>query len=178
MIRRRLEGATLKKQSFETVARVLNDAGVQYILVGGMAVVAHGYGRSTQDINIVIRLRPEDVYATFSALDSLGYSPRVPVTAEQFANAAQRKQWIIEKGMMVLNFHSDRYAQLPVDVFVAEPFDFPTEYDSAMIVKVAGVPVRVLRLDALLRLKRAAGRPQDLADVAELEALRGGPRSG
>lgn len=66
-----------------------------------------------------------------------------------------------------------------MDVFVAEPFDFPTEYDAAMIVQAApGVSVRVLQLRTLLKLKREAGRPQDLADVAELENIQGNPDRG
>lgn len=169
-----LEERALKKHGLENVAKALNDAAVPYILVGGVAVIAHGYGRSTQDVDIVVQLRPDAVRAAFGALATLGYMPRVPVTAEQFADEEQRKRWIAEKGMMVLNFHSDRIAQAPVDMFVAEPFDFQSEYDSAMIVQVGpGIPVRVLRLTTLLRLKREAGRPQDLADVAELEEIHG-----
>ncbi len=166
----------MKKQSFESVVRALNEGGVPFILVGGMAVIAHGYGRSTQDLDLVVRLVPAAVRAAFAALGALGYLPRVPVTAEQLADESQRNRWIAEKGMTVLNFHSDRHAHSPVDVFVAEPFDFQTEYDSAMIVQVApGVPVRVLRLETLLKMKREAGRPQDLADIRELEALREDP---
>lgn len=169
-----LEERALKKHGLENVAKALNDASVPYILVGGVAVIAHGYGRSTQDVDIVVQLRPDAVRAAFSALATLGYTPRVPVTAEQFSDGEQRKRWIAEKGMMVLNFHSDRNAQAPVDMFVSEPFDFQSEYDSAMIVQVGpGIPVRVLRLATLLRLKREAGRPQDLADVAELEEIHG-----
>jgi hypothetical protein len=66
-----------------------------------------------------------------------------------------------------------------VDVFVTEPFDFEEEHRLALVEEVApGVPVRVLRLPALLELKRRAGRPQDLADIAELQLLHGGSEDG
>jgi hypothetical protein len=59
-------------------------------------------------------------------------------------------------------------------VFVTEPFDFSEEYRLAMTEEIApGAPVRILRLESLLRLKREAGRPQDLADIAELRLLHG-----
>lgn len=174
-----IEKADLKKQSFESVVKALNDAGVPFLLVGGMAVIAHGYGRSTQDLDLVVRLRAEAIRATFSALASLGYQPRVPISADQFADEALRKRWISEKGMMVLNFHSDLHPQTPVDVFVTEPFDFDAEYSAAMVSTIApGVSVRVLRLESLLRLKREAGRPQDLADITELGLLHGDPGNG
>jgi hypothetical protein len=40
-----------------------------------------------------------------------------------------------------------------------------------------GLSVRILRLSALLQMKRSAGRPQDLADVDELNLLHGKPSS-
>jgi hypothetical protein len=77
--------------------------------------------------------------------------------------------------MTVLSFHSDEHRETPVDLFVTEPFDFEQEYGSALVEEVApGVPVRILRLEALLELKRAAGRPQDMADIAELRSLHEG----
>lgn len=163
----------MRKSSIESIARALNRANVPFIVVGGLAVVAHGYNRNTQDLDLVIRLEPDSIQRAFGALASLGYRPLVPVTAESFADPAQRARWEVEKGMMVLNFHSDQHRQTPVDLFVREPFDFPSEYDSARVEEVApGVPMRVVRLQTLLALKKAAGRPQDLADIAELEGPR------
>lgn len=164
----------MKRASVESIARALNDAGVQFLVVGGIAVVAHGYGRLTLDVDLVVRLDPESVRGAFRALGGLGYRPLVPVTAEGFADPAQRARWIAEKGMTILNFSSDQHPETRVDVFVSEPFDFADEYRQAVVEEIApGVPLRIVRLAALLRLKQAAARPQDLADIAELRLLHG-----
>jgi predicted nucleotidyltransferase len=164
----------VKRASFEAVARALNAAGVPFLVVGGVAVIAHGYGRLTQDVDLVVRLDAESVRRAFHALGQLGYRPLVPVTADGFADAEQRARWMAEKGMTVLSFHSDLHWETRVDVFVSEPFDFADEYQRALTEEITpGVPVRIVRLEALLRLKRAAGRPQDLADIAELKLLHG-----
>ena len=164
----------MKLASVEAITRALNEAGVPFIVVGGLAVNAHGYGRVTQDIDVVFKLEPATVRAAFRALASLGYAPRVPVTAEGFADPVQRARWIAEKGMTVLNFHSERHRETPVDVFVTEPFDFDSEYGLALVEEVApSVPLRIVRLETLVRLKEDAARPQDLADVAELRSLQG-----
>lgn len=164
----------MKLSSFEAIVRALNDARVPFLLVGGLAVNAHGYGRHTADVDVVIRLQPDAISSAFQALAALGYRPRVPVTAEAFGDPAQRARWASEKGMSVLNFHSDRHRETPIDVFVTEPFDFDDEHRRAVVEDLApGVQVRILRLEALLALKQQAGRPQDLADVAELRLLHG-----
>jgi hypothetical protein len=166
--------ALLKRTSLEAIVRALNAAAVPFVVVGGVAVIAHGYGRLTQDVDLVIRLDPQSVRRAFEALAGLGYRPLVPVSADGFGDAAQRARWIAEKGMTVLNFHSDRHPETRVDLFVSEPFDFETEHRLALVEELApGVPVRIVRLAALLRLKAAAGRPQDLADIAELGLLHG-----
>jgi hypothetical protein len=164
----------VKRASVESLARALNDAGVQFLVVGGLAVVAHGCGRLTLDVDLVVRLDPESVRGAFRALDGLGYRPLVPVTAEAFADPAQRARWIAEKGMTVLNFSSDQHPETRVDVFASEPFDFAEEYRRAVVEEIGpGVPLRIVRLAALLRMKAAAARPQDLADIAELRLLHG-----
>ena len=162
--------------SLEAIFSALTAADVSHIVVGGLAVNAHGYGRLTQDVDLVIRLDPPTIRATFEALASLAYAPRVPITAEMFADRRQRERWIEEKGMRVLNFHSDRHRGTPVDLFVCEPFDFDTEYEAALVEEIApGVPVRIVSLPTLLGLKRAAGRAQDLADIRELSLLHDEP---
>lgn len=143
-------------------------------MVGGLALAAHGYGRLTQAVDIVISLGAQSVRSAFTALGSRGYHLRVPVTPERFADPEQRARWIAEKGMTVLNCHSDPRRDTPVDLFVSEPFDFDDEYAAAVVEHLdPGLPVRFLRLAALIRLKEAAGRLQDLADVAELRLLHG-----
>ncbi len=166
----------MKVESLEAIVRALNSAQVPFIVVGGVAVNAHGYGRLTNDLDIVIRLRPETIAATFTSLAALGYRPLVPISADQFSDAAQRDRWVAEKHMRVLSFASASHRETPVDLFVTEPFDFETEYAHALVQRIAtDAPLRVVSLQGLLRMKRDAGRPQDLADVAELLAVHGGP---
>lgn len=74
--------------------------------------------------------------------------------------------------MQVLNFHSDRHRETPVDIFVTEPFDFEQEYGRALVEEVADdLTVRIVSLESLIRMKATAGRPQDLADIAELRSI-------
>jgi hypothetical protein len=168
----------MRKASFDAIARALNEASVPFVVVGGIAVIHHGYGRATQDIDLVVRLEKEIVVRAFAALAALGYRPAVPVTAEQFADPATRARWRDEKGMKVLKFWSDQHRETPIDVFIDEPFDFAHEYAAAETHEsAAGVMIRVATLATLLAMKRTAGRPQDLADIDELNVLHGGPSS-
>ena len=164
----------MKLASYEAIVRALNSAEVRFIVVGGLAVIAHGYGRVTRDIDLVIQLQPEAITKAFKALESLGYSPRVPISAAQFADPNLRAEWIRDKRMKVLNFHSDVHRETPVDLFITEPFDFEEEYHHALVQEsTPGVAARILRLDSLLRMKAEAGRGQDLADIDELNLLYG-----
>jgi len=57
-----------------------------------------------------------------------------------------------------------------VDVFVAEPFPFDEEYARALQKELSGgIVVRFVSLQTLLRMKKEAGRPQDLFDIEELK---------
>ncbi len=148
-------------------------------MVGGLAVIAHGVPRFTWDIDLVVKLEPGAVERAFAALASLGYQPAVPVTAKGFGDPEQRKRWIEEKGMTVLNFQSDAHRETPIDLFVTEPFDFDRELEAANVEELAaGASARILRLEALIELKRLAGRPQDLADISELMRLHRGGDDG
>lgn len=162
----------MKLHSVEAAIRTLNEAGVRYLVAGGLAVNAHGYGRATFDIDLVVELAPESVRRLFGALATLDYLPLVPVTADGFGDPAVRERWIAEKGMVVLQFWSDQHRETRVDVFVREPFDFETEYRKAYVAEVApGVPVRFVALQTLIQMKEAAGRAKDLDDLDHLRWL-------
>ncbi|WP_147653256.1 hypothetical protein [Vulcaniibacterium gelatinicum] len=159
----------MKLDAFEAVARALNDAGVRYLVAGGLAVNAHGYLRFTADIDLVIALDANNIVAAFAALAKIGYQPAVPISAQQFASAEQRRHWYEDKGMRVLNFFSNFHPETSVDVFVYEPFDFRQEYEASMQGEIApGLPARFVSIPTLIRMKEVAGRPRDLDDIQHL----------
>lgn len=164
----------MKLTSFESIVHTLNEASVRYLVVGGLAVNAHGYGRSTFDVDLVIQLLPENIERAFYALGAIGYKPQQPIAAVDFSNCETRERWRREKGMLVLKFWSDLHHETPLDVFVYEPFDFNSEWEKAFEQDLGeGLTVSFVRLETLEAMKREAGRPKDLADLDELALLYG-----
>jgi len=162
----------MEVRSIEAIARALNDAGVQYLIVGGLAVNAHGYERLTRDVDLVIGLRPENITKGLYALMSVGYRMIIPVTPEEFADAERRETWRIEKNMIVLQLWSDEHRRTPIDVFVYEPFDFDREFAAAKHEIVFGsVNAPIVSYETLLAMKQQAGRDRDLIDIEKLRKL-------
>ena len=167
----------MKLASIAMVLGALNEANVRALVVGGLAVNAHGYLRYTKDADLAVELLPENIHRAFRAFAGLGYQPRVPITAEQFADPVLRASWIRDKGMKVLQFASDAHRETPIDVFVIEPFDFDEEYRRALsgpieILAQAPVLARYVAIPTLIAMKQAAGRPQDLDDIQHLRWLQ------
>lgn len=163
----------MELRSVEAVAGALSAAGVRYLIVGGLAVNAHGYLRATRDLDVVIQLEPENLRRGLDCLFDIGYRLAIPVSVEDFADAAKREAWRVEKGMIVLKLWSDDHRRTPIDVFVYEPFDFDREFDRAFLDELSpGLFARVVAREALIDMKLAAGRPQDLQDIEELRRVQ------
>lgn len=160
-------------RSLEAIFSALNEASARYIVVGGLAVNVHGYERLTRDLDLVIGLEEHNISRALRALFAIGYQPAIPLTVDEFANAANRDRWQREKNMIVLKLWSDLHRRTPIDVFIQEPFDFEAEDKLAERMELApGLVVPFVTCGTLLSMKRAAGRPQDLADIAAIEELR------
>lgn len=142
----------------------LDRHGVDYLTIGAFAVIAHGYVRATADIDLVARQDEDNLSrlaAAFAELaarlrgvdaELLDIDPTDPVT---LANGAS------------FTLQTDAG---PVDYLNDVPG--AASYDDmrrrAIDAQAAGVPVRVVSLADLIRMKRASGRPQDLLDIAQL----------
>ena len=151
----------MEVRSIEAIVRALNAAEVQYLIVGGLAVNAHGYERLTVDVDLVIGLQPENIIRGLRALAEVDYHTSVPVTPEQFADPLLRDEWRREKGMVVLKLWSDSHRRTPLDVFIYEPFDFRLEYERASFQAVAGderAPVLAYHIALGNETRRLAGR--------------------
>ena len=157
--------------AIETVLTALNAAHVRYLIAGGVAVVLHGHLRATADLDLIVQLSPENALDAVRALESLDFRPIAPVPAAMFADVEARRNWVEDKGMTVFGLWSDRFPGLEVDLFASEPLDFDAAYARAVRVQLSTTFATVVGLEDLVALKKAAGRPVDLADIDALRAL-------
>jgi len=168
----------MKLADVEAILRALNDAEARYLIVGGLAVVAHGYVRATVDLDIVLNLERDNTLRAMKALGEIGYRPLVPVDAADFANEELRRKWISEKNMVVFQMRNPDRESTRLDLFVKEPFGFSDELAQARWENVAGIKAPVLRLERLLQMKQESGRPQDLADIEQLQLIADNRKNG
>jgi predicted nucleotidyltransferase len=157
--------------NIERVLGALNEAAVRYLIVGGVAVVLHGYLRTTGDLDLVVQLETENLRRALGALKGLGFEPTAPVSMEAFADRATRESWMREKNMVVFSLWHPQRPGFQVDLFAAEPFDFAEVFSRAVRVPLEMTSATVISAPDLIALKRRAGRSQDLADIDALEKL-------
>jgi hypothetical protein len=155
----------------EWVLAPLERAGVRYLVVGGVAVVLHGYLRTTLDLDLVVQLEQDNLERALTALQDLGFQPRVPVPLKAFADPQIRESWRREKNMTVFSLWHPDHPGFALDLFVQEPFDFDAAYGRALSVPLQDVRVTVVALEDLVAMKRAAGRARDLEDIEALLEL-------
>jgi hypothetical protein len=138
----------------------LDATGRPSMIIGGVAVIAHGFARFTADIDATIAIELSELPKLTRAARRFGFKPRIE-NAERFAR----------ENLVLLLEHSP--TRTPADISIAlQPF----EMDAAMRaehVDFDGVQIRVPPLTSLIVYKMLASRPQDLQDVSAL--LKTGP---
>lgn len=157
---------------FEPVFSALNEAGVRYVVVGGLAVVLHGHLRLTADVDIVLDLEPVAARKAMEALKAIGLKARAPVDPAAFADPVQRESWIADKGMTVFSLYSQANPLLVLDLFVRDPIPFEDLWSRSKTIDLGGARIHVASIDDLIAMKRAVARPHDLSDIEALEALK------
>jgi len=140
---------------FTGFLQLLNDNQVRYLVTGGYAVAVHGYPRYTKDLDIWIDLSRDNAQKLIAALDEFG-----------FASLNLAEQDFFEPGTVIqLGYPPNRIDLLTTITGV----DFSNCFESRIVVRVGDVDVNFISLDNLRKNKRAVGRPQDLADLDNLE---------
>lgn len=151
--------------SLEEVARLLQSQGVRFIVIGGWAAIIHGAARSTNDVDVVYARDPENI--------------------RNLANAMQPQQPYLRGAPPGLPFHWDEKTiqgglnfTLTTNVGDLDLLGEVTgggTYEELLPftqeVTAFGITLRVVTLERLIQLKRAAGRPKDLEVISELQAL-------
>ncbi len=163
----------------ERVMRTLDQHGVKYVLIGGLAAEAHGSQRVTFDIDIVPRADDENLGRLARALETLDGKVIHTVLRDEdsWEIHIERPSWSPQVFLENPFLHVRTQAG-DVDVLIA-PDGLPAGYDqliaNTILIRPRGIAVRLASVDDLIATKKASGRPKDLEAAAELEALRDSP---
>jgi hypothetical protein len=150
------------KRELLGVIEALNRAKVEYALCGGMAVVLHGSPRLTRDIDLLIRR--DDLERVKKALEAAGFTVPGGVIPFDAGKEHEREVFRVSK--------ADGGELLTVDLLLLPTF-LADVWEDRVVFEFEGVPVTVVSRNGLIRMKRIAGRPQDLRDAEDLESAGG-----
>jgi predicted nucleotidyltransferase len=135
--------------------RLLNEEGVEYVVLGGHAVIAHGYLRTTGDVDIFVRPSDENAIQILRVMERYGYSNGEFELAD------------FTKVPSYLSFgRNDGWIDIMTFTLGVS---FDQCYDNRLVLNIQGVPVNFIGLQQLLANKMATGRPQDLRDIENLQ---------
>ena len=140
------------------VQRALERIPSPSMIIGGVAVIAHGVPRFTADVDAAIAAGDVDPSTMLEAFGARAIQPRID-DALEFADAHQ----------VLLLRHEP--TEIPVDIsFAWLPFEHEA-LASAVTIDYAGVPIRIPRPGQLIVYKIIGGRPRDLDDAEKLWLL-------
>jgi len=138
---------------FRAIVEALEHACVDYAVVGALALAVHGFARATTDIDLLIR--PEDLERVLRAVEPLGY--RFPAEPMRFRGGT-----LVQRVTRVLG---DDHLTLDL-LLVDERLEHA--WGSRERVSSGQESITVISRDALVEMKAAAGRAQDLVDIDRL----------
>lgn len=151
---------TIFNEDFRDFIRSLNNHDVEYILVGGYAVILHGYRRVTGDLDIWVKRTGENYAKIVRAFNEFGL-PLFDMTASKFLDVDTADVF--------------SYGRPPVSIDIITKLkgvDFDEAFKQAQTFNEEGLMVRFIHLNNLIAAKRAAGRHKDLDDLEKLTSVK------
>lgn len=151
---------------FKALLRILSDAGVEFIVVGGVAAAVHGSARATFDLDVVYRRTPENIQRLVLALTPYhpylrGAPPGLPFRWDA-ATITQGLNFTLTTDVGALDLLGE----------ITGGGSYEALAPSTEVIRAFGIECRLLDLNRLIEVKRAVGRPKDFETVAELEIIR------
>ncbi len=144
----------------ESIARSLNENGIEYALCGGLAVAVHGYPRATQDIDMLIR--ESDLNQVIALLGNKGYCRSAGIIPFDVGKESESRIYRISK--------VSGEDLLTLDLVLVSPI-MQDVWEDRETFQIGDYEITVVSLSGLKKMKRLSGRPQDLVDLQQLEDL-------
>lgn len=137
----------------------LNEAGVEYLVVGGHAVAFHGYIRPTRDMDVWVAVSPDNAARLVRAVNVFFCGELPGLAPEWFLDAE----------------NTTRFGAVPNLIEIIPQVsggDFTKAFARRIQAVIGGQPVNLICLDDLIANKQASARLKDLADVEELTKIK------
>ena len=147
--------ATLIDELSELIS-ALNENGVEYAVCGGLSMAIHGFARATLDIDVLIR--EESLEKAYEIAATKGFDIRgLDISFKERAVEIRRVSKIDDNGEV-----------LSLDLLLVTP-QVEDVWQAREKIDFLGDKLSVVSREGLIKMKRLAGRPQDLADLERLE---------
>jgi hypothetical protein len=141
-------------KDFNEFVELFLEHNVRFLIVGGYALAAHGLPRATGDLDAWVWINPENAQNIMRALNAFGFQ-NLSLTESDFS----KEDSIIQLG----------YPPFRIDILTSiDGVAFDQAWEKKVVVELNGMNVPFIGRDDLITNKKAAGRPQDIADVSRL----------
>jgi hypothetical protein len=143
-------------EDFREFIRALNDTDVEYVLVGGYAVILHGYRRTTGDLDIWVNTTKENYSKLRNAFLQFGL-PTTDLSEQNF---------LANDSIEVFTYGIE---PVSIDIMkTVKGLNFQEAFSSSLLFMDQDLPVRFISHQQLVNAKKAAGRYKDLDDLEKL----------
>ncbi len=149
--------ANIFNPDFQDFIRAINAAEVDYLVVGGYAVILHGYNRTTGDLDVWVRKSSDNYQRLLKAFDQFGMSI-FDMTEENFLHNP------------TLDVFSFGVPPVSIDLMTeTKGLNFDEAFKQAQWFEFEDLNIRVVQFQDLLNAKAAANRPKDREDIQQLQ---------
>ena len=151
----------ISNNDVQNLLKSLDKHQVKFLLVGGMAGVFHGHVRTTQDMDLWLKVGQENKQNLIAAL-----------LENEVAGAEYLQNTPLIFGWTSISFGQVGFElDMGYSLKAFKEADFDTCYDRGIIAELDGVSFRVIRIEDLLKEKKTNPRPKDISDAEELERI-------
>lgn len=156
---------------YEDLLLELNRNKVDYVVIGGVALVLHGVVRLTVDLDLMLSMDEKNLKKLLVVMEKLGYKPNLPIEGDELLDSSKRDEWVKNKNMLAFSFINPASALALVDIMVNQPVDYKELKKHCVEIGLRDIKIPVASVADLIKLKKISAREQDMADIEALKKI-------
>lgn len=147
---------------------------LEFLIAGGVAAQLYGSSRVTMDLDLIPSMKTKQWQKLIARLDANGFAA-IDATTDEILNPTHLRKWARARGAIALRMRREA-PPLTIDLLFQLGEHYEYYKGRCRTVGEGNEVLRVVSSDDLIEMKRAAGRPQDMLDIAAIEIAQGKAR--